>query len=130
VVVLRGLDIHGAGTGINGVLSSGGGALIIEDCRIQSFTGDGVKIASNISQKVVIRRSEIRANQRGVEVIPISPAIAKVIVEESEISDNSASGIDVAGTNNAASAYNTTLTHNGVGFQVQLVTSNGYLENA
>ncbi|MBI1734191.1 MAG: hypothetical protein HYR51_03360 [Candidatus Rokubacteria bacterium] len=41
-VVLRGLDINGAGTGGNGVRFLAGRSLHVEDCRIHGLTGKGI----------------------------------------------------------------------------------------
>jgi hypothetical protein len=130
-VVLRGLDIHGVGTGINGIQVLGGGKLYVENCRIQNFTTDGIRIAPAQSQvmKVVVRNSEIRNNTtRGIEIIPTAPATVQLTVEESLVDGNAATGIDVTGSNNSASVFNSSISHNGTGFQVQLSSSTGFLE--
>src|SRR2546423_14077806 len=44
-VTLRGLDINGAGTGINGIRFLAGKALIVDNCQIYEFTTNGIDVA-------------------------------------------------------------------------------------
>jgi len=132
VITLRGLEIHGSNlTGINGVNLLGGGEVYIENCRIQNFNTDGVRIAptANLVHQVVIRNCDIRNNQRGVEVIPVAPATVRLVASESSFAGNSpGAGIDVAGANNRAAVYNSSLTNNTIGLLTQQATSNAYAE--
>ena len=45
VVILRGLDFEGLGTGLNGINYLAGGQLIVEDCTINNFTLNGILAA-------------------------------------------------------------------------------------
>jgi hypothetical protein len=132
VITLRGLEIHGSNlTGINGVNLLGGGEVYIENCRIQNFNTDGVRIAptANLVHQVVIRNCDIRNNQRGVEVIPVAPATVRLVASESSFAGNSpGSGVDIAGANSRAAVYNCSMTNNVIGLLVQQATSNAYAE--
>src|SRR5438477_2484049 len=44
-VTLRGLDINGAGTGLNGIRFLAGKALIVDNCQIYEFTTNGIDVA-------------------------------------------------------------------------------------
>jgi hypothetical protein len=44
-VTLRGLDINGLGTGINGIRFLAGKALIVDNCQIYGFTTHGIDVA-------------------------------------------------------------------------------------
>src|SRR5438477_2168780 len=44
-VTLRGLDINGAGTGINGIRFLAGKAPIVDNCQIYEFTTNGIDVA-------------------------------------------------------------------------------------
>ena len=44
-VTLRGLDINGLGTGINGIRFLAGKALIVDNCQIYEFTTNGIDVA-------------------------------------------------------------------------------------
>jgi len=48
-VTLRGLDINGAGTGINGIRFLAGKALIVDNCQIYEFTTNGIDVALGAS---------------------------------------------------------------------------------
>lgn len=133
VITLRGLEIHGSNlTGINGVNLLGGGEVYIENCRIQNFNNDGVRLAptANFVHQVTIRNCDIRNNVRGVEIIPTAPATVRLAAMESNFSGNTpGSGIDVAGANNRAAVYNSSMNSNVVGLLTQQATSNAYAEN-
>ena len=58
-VRLRGLSINGAGTGANGINIIMAGAVSIEDCVIDGFTGSGIKVGGG---RVFVRNSTIRNN--------------------------------------------------------------------
>jgi hypothetical protein len=48
-VTLRGLDINGLGTGINGIRFLAGKALIVDNCQIYGFTTNGIDVALSAS---------------------------------------------------------------------------------
>ena len=48
-VTLRGLDINGFGTGINGIRFLAGKALIVDNCQIYGFTTHGIDVALTAS---------------------------------------------------------------------------------
>jgi hypothetical protein len=61
-VVLRGLDIQGLGTGINGVNFIAGLILIIDNCNIQGFATTGVNVASNTSNALAVIKNSLIFN--------------------------------------------------------------------
>jgi hypothetical protein len=132
VVVLRSLEIHGSNlTGINGVNFLAGGELYVENCRIQNFNNDGIRVAptANFAHKVVVRNCDVRNCLRGVETPSTAPATVRLFVAESNFSGmNGGSGIDVAGANNTAAIHNSSSTHNVVGVQVGQGSSTAFLQ--
>jgi hypothetical protein len=67
-VVLDGLDFEGVGTGLNGVSMVGPGRLIIRNCTIRDFGGNGVNVAApsaTPAPRVVIQNSIITGNGTG-----------------------------------------------------------------
>lgn len=62
---LKGLDIEGVGTGINGILFNSGGLLHVEDCVIRHFTGFGILIKSSTSSSFVVTRTSVFDNGNG-----------------------------------------------------------------
>lgn len=79
-VRLRNLSINGAGTtlGINGVNYTFGATVHVENCRIFNFSGDGIKMATNTAERL--------------------------IVQDTTITDCATNGIEYAGTNAANDA--------------------------
>jgi hypothetical protein len=68
-VVLEGLDIDGAGTGINGVSIIAGGSVYVIRCGIRRFTQNGVNMtSSSAGARVFIKDSIILLNAGGVNV--------------------------------------------------------------
>jgi hypothetical protein len=66
VVILRGLQIDGLGTGLNGVNFLAGAGLQIENCVIKHFTGYGVAISNSTSNAtVLIANTTITENGAG-----------------------------------------------------------------
>jgi hypothetical protein len=62
VVVLRGLDINGAGNGINGIRWIAGGSLTVENCQIYGFTGKGIDAEPSGATKLQVSDTVIRDN--------------------------------------------------------------------
>ncbi len=132
VVTLRNLEIHGIGTGLNAVQALAFGELNIEECRIQNFATDGVRIAPTAAQthKVVVRNCDIRNNLRGIEVVPGASALVRLMVDQSNLSGHqSGSGVDVV-SNGDVSVLNSSLTHNGTGLQVQAGSGNASIQSS
>jgi hypothetical protein len=69
VVQLRGLDINGVGTGINGINFIAGGALHVEDSVIYGFTGEAILIApspgSPVTSEFYVNNTSMRKNAGG-----------------------------------------------------------------
>ena len=78
VVVLRGLDINGAGTGINGIRFLAGGALFVESCQIYGFTGKGIDAQPVTTSQLFVSDTTIRNNPGasggGILMKPLLPA--------------------------------------------------------
>jgi hypothetical protein len=92
VVVLRGLDIEGAGSGGNGIRFLAGAALHVEGCTINNFTGRGILFEPNGAAELVVRNSEIRnsvgANGGGIFVKPVSGGFARVAIDDVRLNNN------------------------------------------
>lgn len=92
VVVLRGLDIEGLGTGLNGIRFLAGGALHVEDCTINNFTGRGILFEPSGTAELVVRNSEIRnsvgATGGGIFVKPVSGGFARVAIDDVRLNNN------------------------------------------
>jgi hypothetical protein len=65
VVVLRGLDIEGLGTGLNGIRFLAGGTLFVEDCTINNFSGSpglGIAFEPSGASRLVVTDTVVRNN--------------------------------------------------------------------
>lgn len=62
---LKGLDIEGLGTGINGITFLNGGFLHVEDCVIRRFTGSGISITAGGTTGFAITRTTVFSNGNG-----------------------------------------------------------------
>ncbi|MBR0756678.1 hypothetical protein JQ604_31250 [Bradyrhizobium jicamae] len=62
---LKGLDIEGLGTGINGILFNTGGFLHVEDCVIRRFTGSGILVQAATATGVEVTRTTLFSNGNG-----------------------------------------------------------------
>jgi hypothetical protein len=113
IVVLRGLDMNGAVTGVNGVRFIAGGTLIIYDSQIYGFKGagggNGIFFAPTGASELYVVDTRISNNGSagvgsGIEVAPANGGSAKVVVRDSEIIDNANNGIRFNTTGNTAVA--------------------------
>jgi hypothetical protein len=75
VVVLRGLDIEGVGTGLTGINFLAGAALIVENCTINGFTIKGINFTPSGVAQLTVRNTIIR-NQIGSTAVSIAPGAA------------------------------------------------------
>jgi hypothetical protein len=64
-VVLRGLDINGAGTGLDGIRFLQGASLTVEDSRIYGFTGNCIEATHGVGSTMFVRDSTISGNVSG-----------------------------------------------------------------
>ena len=120
VVILRGIDFEGLGTGLNGVSFIGGGTLYVEKSTIHHFTGNGIKFTPNTGAAALfVNDVYIRNNGSGILVQPSSTASAKVSVSRSQVFQNAAAGFRADGTGSSggivASIADTVSSGNGGG---------------
>ena len=92
VVVLRGLDIEGAGSGANGIRFLAGAALHVEDCTINNFTQKGIDFEPNAAAELYVSDTQIRNSQGvnggGVFVKPTSTGSARVTLDNVRLENN------------------------------------------
>jgi hypothetical protein len=145
VIVLRGLDIEGLGTGLAGVKLIAGGSLTIENCTINNFAAHGVDYEPNGPSQLAIKHSTIRNNVAGGATkggILIKPAAggfalasidgvqlerngfglqvgdnSKVVIRDSSINGSSSDGINVTTTSipSTVNVVSTTISNNTTG---------------
>jgi Right handed beta helix region len=69
-VILRGLDIEGAGNGLNGIRFLAGGSLQVEKCTIFGFTGVGIQFVPAAAAQLYVSDTSISLNNQGIFVDP------------------------------------------------------------
>lgn len=125
VVVLRGLDIEGAGTGLSGIRILQVGAVEVHDTTISDFrgaSGTGITFAPpNAGARLIVRNSIISNNVgAGIFVQPTGTGTADVIVDGSQVALNAGIGITVntagnTGTGNRLEIRNSQISANAIG---------------
>jgi hypothetical protein len=92
VVTLRGLDINGIGTGLNGIRFLAGAALHVENCQIYGFTQNGIDFnPSGVSQLHVsdtVIRNNNGAASNAILVHPLAAGSATVALDRVHIDRN------------------------------------------
>jgi hypothetical protein len=101
VIVLRGLDIEGLGTGAHGIRFLAGGSLHVEDCTINNFAQKGIDFEPSGASELFVVDSMIRNNQAtvsggGILVKPAAGGSANVSIENVRI-DNNHIGLRIEG---------------------------------
>ena len=109
-VTIRGLSLHGAGLGLDGILVQQVGSLRLFDTLIENFTGDGVHMAS--SGDLAVDGSQF--NDNGNDGILIANASANAYVNNSVFDDNGNAGVETSA--GQASVTDSSAHYNGNGF--------------
>jgi hypothetical protein len=106
VVTLRGLDINGLGTGLNGIRFIGGKALRVQNCQIYGFTQQGIDFEPNVlSAQLHVQDTSIHENTgNGILVLPAVGGSAKVSVDRVHLENNGGDGFKSDATNGSISA--------------------------
>jgi hypothetical protein len=132
-IVLRGIDINGAGTtlGTNGVSITQAGSVTIDHCNIANYSNAGVRTVntSNAINVFVTNTNVVNVNTQGIQANSVAPGTSSIFIDNSRIT-GAINGVDVAGSGNYASVSNSVLEKNtGAGFQVEQTGSTGALES-
>ena len=97
-VVLDGLDIEGAGTGINGIRIIGGGITVIRRSSIRNFTEDGVHLVGTVSgTRVAIVDSDISFSGGGLFVQGVGNVVNNAIIERTVFDQLVSYHVQIAG---------------------------------
>ena len=126
-VVLRGLDIEGAGNGLIGINIIQAARVQIEKCIIHGFrggtaTGIVVNVSANVA--VVVTDSAITDNVNGVTLNATGAANVSFVANNLKIAGNSSSGIATLSNNVAATLSRAVISFNG-GSGVAISVGNG-----
>jgi hypothetical protein len=93
VVVLRGLDIDGGGTGLNGIRFTGGATLHVEDTTINNFAQKGIDFEPGGDSQLFVSNSDIRHNDvagngGGIFVQPTGATTADALIDGVRLDQN------------------------------------------
>ena len=113
-VIIRGLTIDGAATGLNGIRIIEAGKVVVEDTIIDGFTQNGITTenVTNLAMQVVVSRTSIR-NVSGTAINAMSTGTSQVMVSQSLITGNG-TGIS-AGAESAVRISGNVITNNVTG---------------
>ncbi|MDB5679271.1 hypothetical protein [Sphingomonas bacterium] len=109
-VIIDGLDLEGAGTGLNGIRILSARDVLIVNTAIRDFAAAGgscVSINSGAQIRVVVRASVLFNCETGVSVASTGGVTAKAKVYNSLIHVAAVAGITVTGAGNSADIKNT-----------------------
>src|SRR5262249_41861384 len=103
VVVLRGLDIEGLGTGFAGIKVLGAGVVHVENCTINHFTQIGIDFspssgATQLYVRDTIIRDNVGASSGGIRVKPGSSALGSIV--NTQLRNNGPFGLRVENNSN------------------------------
>src|SRR5579872_6149647 len=105
VVVLRGLDIEGLGTGLSGVLVNTGGTVFVEKCTINHFTNSGINFAPTVAGSqlfvtdTIVRQNGSFGGSTGQGILVAPTSTAKAGLDHVRLEFNVA-GLKVQGSSN------------------------------
>ncbi|HVZ52995.1 MAG TPA: right-handed parallel beta-helix repeat-containing protein [Pseudolabrys sp.] len=129
VVTLKGLDIEGAGTGLDGIKFLAGGALHVINSRIKHFSNSGINFApSSGNPKLFVTDSYIEENgsgtNAGILIRPTSTATATVSVNRTQLNNNNIGfRIDTTAGGAVAATMRDSMVSGTVGFGVHVVVA-------
>ncbi len=106
-VVLRGLAIHGFGSGLTGVRILQAGSVRIENCDIQDFLESGIKALNTTALKISVENTSIErilasggssnANDGGIVLTPSGAGSVRAVFKNVRIHGANQWGINVLG---------------------------------
>jgi hypothetical protein len=96
-VYLRGLSIEGLGTGFRGIYFTAGKSLIVQNCVIRHFTGDGIRFQPRASSVLAISDTLVADNgASGIFVTASGSGVVKAALDRVRLYNNN-SGLYVNG---------------------------------
>lgn len=126
-IVLDGLDIEGIGTGLDGIAIQTAGEVVIKNCSIHQFSGNGVTISTGTLVRVIIRNSTIAENAGSGVVVNSTPGFGHVRIFDSMIHTNVNDGVGVNGLGNEALLSNDEILGNARQLNVSTGVSGGVI---
>jgi hypothetical protein len=119
IVVLRGLDIEGAGNGLIGINIINAARVHIEKCIVHGFRGGtaaGIFVNLNgaINTRVIVTDTAVTDNGNGIVLTTAGGATAQLVGDNVKIAGNSSNGISLTTGNTVASLDRSNIAFNGL----------------
>jgi hypothetical protein len=121
-VIIRGIDIEGIGSGLNGIQVVAVGSLRVDNCRIYGFTQNGINFSPAASpSRMVVNDTAINNNTGdGIRDAQGTSGTGgnRVTLRNDKIDSNGSNGVEVQGPNGGGfnavvNSYNTSIADNG-----------------
>ena len=112
IIVLRGLDIDGVGSGFSGIRFLAGAALFVQDTVIRNFrsgNATGIEFIPAGASELYVTNTEVTSSTNGITVLPTATGSAKAILDRVQAS-NGTTGIRFQSAS-AAGLVNGTVTN-------------------
>ena len=123
-VVLRGLDIEGVLTGLNGIRFLAGGTLHVENCTINGFSQNGIQFVPVASSRLFVKDTVLRNNNpavagsfAGIMIAPTGAGFANVVLDNVQMLRNF-HGLLVQSASRVAACHCTAAGNSGTGLFV------------
>jgi len=121
-VVLRGLDLEGLGTGLNGITVITGGTVHVEKCTINHFTQSGINFAPTVANSrlfvvdtIVRNNGVLPSSGQGILINPSAVATVKASLDHVRIEGNIA-GLKTQGPSTTSVSDSVASSNNFAGF--------------
>jgi hypothetical protein len=96
VIVLRGLNIMGIGTGVQGIQVNSAAAVFVEHCNIQQFTGNGIDFNPSGNSELFVTNTTVQNNnpatsatpKAGIYIHPAGTVNARATIDGSHLYNN------------------------------------------
>lgn len=125
-VLIRGLTLDGAGTGVNGILWTSSGSLTVAKCIVRGFAGNGISLLPSSGGNVAVVDTLVTSNGSGIYTDGVGSGSFTLAVSRSQVLNNgfSSNGYGIRLTGGSAayqfSTVDTTLiAGNGIGVSVE-----------
>jgi Right handed beta helix region len=116
-VILRGIEIEGAGTGVHGVSVNVPSEVSLEKMHISGITGNGVNVATTVAgtTNVIVMDTVITQAAKGVAMSATGGGVALAAIRNTNIFKVSGNGVSLDTSNTFATISNSMLTGNNNG---------------
>jgi hypothetical protein len=91
IVTLRGLALNGVGGYVNGIRIDSAAAVHIEDCTVERYTGDGIRLFASTATELFVSDTVSRDN--GYNGLYVGNASVRATIDSSRFENNGDTGV-------------------------------------